>query len=52
MEKEAPPPLTEAELDTKLAIERMKRMRNIEVLFTLRESEFLGIQDAILRNGA
>ena len=50
LEKEAPPVLTDAELEHKLVREKMHRLRQIEVLFTLRESEYLGIQEAILRN--
>lgn len=44
--------LTDAELDQKLEKEKKQRKYQIEVFFTLRESEYLGIGDAILQGSS
>ena len=41
--------MLDAEIDEKLLKEKMIRWKYIEVLLTLRDSAYLGIQDEILR---
>lgn len=48
LEREEEPPLSNLELDRKLAIEKNKRWQLIEVFFTMRESNLLGIDEEIM----
>ena len=49
LDREQEPMMLDAEIDEKLFKEKMVRWKYIEVLLTLRDSAYLGIQDEILR---
>lgn len=49
LEREQEPMMLDNEIDQKLLKEKMIRWKYIEVLLTLRDSAYLGIQDEILR---
>ena len=42
--KEVAPPMTDAEIDQKLAKEKKARWKKIEILYTMRDSAFLNGQ--------
>ena len=48
LEEEQEPELTARRIDVKLENEKKARWNQIALYFTLRESEFLGIQDEII----
>ena len=51
LEQETEPIMTQAQIDRKLLLEKRARWYKIELLVTLRESQYLGIEDEIMQFG-